>query len=525
MINSKRYKLLNLTALIALVLYPFAYYGYYAGDAEIHLIYAKNAALGHLFEFNLGEKSSGETSTGYMLFLSLIFRLVSAEWVPILVKFFEYIAWFALLFVFYRILQFKKFNSYVNLAALLAVGLLPGSVHNSVTGMENVFFALLSIYWFYIALKSDYFNVKATNNLTLSIKEGQLGILMGIGAWIRPEAIPFFGIVVGTRLLVGLAHKKIFLQLIIRTIITLSAFSIPILLLCLFNYFGCGEWVPSSVKSRIFIEGLESTHIGPFAIDLKVLKRLLTYFPITFFWFIGVYYCLKQRYKENADELFAIFLFITYIFMYMFMTGAAHLSRYMIFLIPFWVLIAARGLDSLIKKNLPKMLKISIYLLAISLIVIYTIESKIRLTTKELGSSTDILQTMVTPESIKSFSDNLYESLGNPSKLPIILACAEVQYRYFLDDRFIVRSLDGRVDSAMVKYFHKDFIDSPGYLKERNVDYMMGTWRYTDKQRDLGIKLAKLNMDESMLTNRIRVTRLPKNFGYEHLFKIEKIDY
>jgi hypothetical protein len=43
----------------------------YIGDAAIYLPYARNAADGHLFQFNVGEFSSGSTSPLWALVLAL----------------------------------------------------------------------------------------------------------------------------------------------------------------------------------------------------------------------------------------------------------------------------------------------------------------------------------------------------------------------------------------------------------------------------------------------------------------------
>ena len=88
-------RFLLLAAAAAVLLYPLAYADVYAGDAVIHLIYAENAARGHFYEFNLGEVTAGVTSTGYMLLLAGLFRLLPAPLVPIAAKLLGALAWFA----------------------------------------------------------------------------------------------------------------------------------------------------------------------------------------------------------------------------------------------------------------------------------------------------------------------------------------------------------------------------------------------------------------------------------------------
>src|SRR4051812_36669085 len=62
------------TALVGVI--GTAYAGYrlrdtYVGDASVYLPYARNAAAGHLFQFNVGEFSSGSTSPLWALLLAL----------------------------------------------------------------------------------------------------------------------------------------------------------------------------------------------------------------------------------------------------------------------------------------------------------------------------------------------------------------------------------------------------------------------------------------------------------------------
>jgi hypothetical protein len=73
-------------SVLALVAYPLIYIGNYAGDSQVHLIYGQNAAEGAFFEFNLGEKSAGVTSPGYMLLIAGFFKVAPDVWVPAMIK-------------------------------------------------------------------------------------------------------------------------------------------------------------------------------------------------------------------------------------------------------------------------------------------------------------------------------------------------------------------------------------------------------------------------------------------------------
>jgi len=488
-----------------LLLYSILYWSYYAGDAGIHLVYGQNAALGHLFEFNLGEKSSGETSTGYMLLLAFFFQVFPATTVPVIVKLFNYLTWFALLTVFFRLLQDKRFSPFVILVALLTAGLLPGSVYNAVIGMENATFAFLALLWFYLAGKYSYFSLDPLISRSVFIREILFGFSLGLCVWIRPESIPFFLIALATRFFASLTTHRAWVSMLVRTVISLSGFLPPLIALLLFNHIENGTWVPSSVQTRATLERIGYT-FGFVTIDFKALLRMVFYAPISLFWLIGIHVTLKKNWQDNVDEVFAIVLFTVFILLFTFAVGAGHLGRYMIFLVPFWVLVAARGLaytwDVYLQRRRPKIMMMTLLCLGLMLISVYARETYLRF---QLGGRGDLLTMIHAPLERQRVSDELYKTLGQPSKLPIVIAFGEVQARYMLDNRFIIRSLDGRVDTAMLKYIHKNYYDYAGYIKERGIDYFVAdyandlpTKTYFSKDNILNMKTGESFTDNGV---------------------------
>ena len=68
------------------VLNPVLYLGTYAGDGEIHLVFARNFANGFPLQFNVGEPSSGESSIAFMLALASIMSIAGEYQTPLIVK-------------------------------------------------------------------------------------------------------------------------------------------------------------------------------------------------------------------------------------------------------------------------------------------------------------------------------------------------------------------------------------------------------------------------------------------------------
>ena len=113
------------------------------------------------------------------------------------------------------------------------------------------------------------------------------------------------------------------------------------------------------------------------------------------------------------------------------------------------------------------------------------------------------------PAQRKASSDYRYEQLERPSRIPIVLACQEVQIRYWLDQRFIVRSLDGRIDPVLFNYYHDGYIDHIGYIKERHIAYLFDLANYTKDPDQWSLKnLAFLNPGEVYLYQGLVFKRL-----------------
>ena len=84
-----------------------------------------------------------------------------------------------------------------------------------------------------------------------------------------------------------------------------------------------------------------------------------------------------------------------------------------------------------------------------------------------------MLDVAYAPEQRQARTDRLIEALGNPATLPLTVGTAEVQLRYFLDERIVVRSLDGLLDERLGAYYDRGVFDVLGYLKDRKVEYLV----------------------------------------------------
>ena len=157
--------------------------------------------------------------------------------------------------------------------------------------------------------------------------------------------------------------------------------------------------------------------------------------------------------------------------------------------------------------DLRPVLAVAFVLSGVGLAAVFAVETHMR---RDLASRSELSRAMRAPEARQEFSDDLMTSLGYPSELPVSLAYQEVQVRYWLDSRFVVRSLDGRVDKTLLRYIHRGNYDHIGYIKERQIRFVMETVNYN---QDRGIwslsRLDGLETGEAMSQEGLLFYRLP----------------
>jgi hypothetical protein len=457
--------------------YPLMYFGMFAGDAEIHLKYGENAARGLFFEYNAGEKAAGVTSPGYMLFLSVLFKFAPERVIPILVVILNYIGWYLLVYLTYRLLKQVASNPVLILAGTLVAGLLPGSAYNSVVGMENVFFGDLVSILICLASKWNFldFDARAFNARVTAWRGVLFGLIAGISFWVRPEGLPFLGLL-GLYSAFVARRKNAYRALVIAASPACVISFAFLLLLAYFHHRLSGRLLPGSAQSRMIMGTVDALQLGPIPITLKFAGRLAEYFPLTLLALAGIGASLRSTMNgENRPGLFYSLVFAAFFILYSTFLGSAHLARYTIFLMPLVVILAVIGLESAMEWRATLShrgqcaFRISLTAMTVFLALVFSIETRIRL---GMASHQEMLSAMEAPQRRKAVSDELMRQLGGPPA-PVSLAYVEVQMRYFLDDRFIIRSLDGRTDPVMLKHYRNGIYDHIGYIKERRVQYLM----------------------------------------------------
>lgn len=498
---------------VALVLLcPIFYIGMYAGDAEIHLVYAENAAKGDFFEFNSGEKSSGVTSVGYMLLLAAIFKLSPDILVPVVIKLINLLSWYTFILLIYLVARVILENrTWAYLTALIS-GLLPGSVYNSTIGMENGMFGLLIMFSIYLSLRWELLPYPVRQQTGRQVV---VGSILGVAATLRPE-----GLIIGTIILGYVAtliwyssrsFKKLVPYLGPSSIAFLGV-TVPTILLHLSM---TGDIFPSSGLSRIISSQNDSFSVGPFWFNPKFALRLLYYIPLTAPWIVGNWLILTGRWtSQKYIGRLLLLIFWAFLILYSTVLGSEHLARYTVFAMPLMVMVSAIG-SMWIWKELSRIdidviqwAKNSVYALAIiALLAIFTAETYLR---TNLGSHSALWDAMNAPQKRSEFSDHLMILLNTNKPLPVSLAYQEVQVRYQLDDRFVVRSLDGRTDKLLLNYVNDGNYDHVGYIKDREIDFVIDLVNYNEDNSLWSLaSLGEMEIGEKILRDGVLFQRLP----------------
>ena len=513
-------RLFVILACAVLFITPFLYLGNYAGDSQVHLIYGENAAEGHFFEFNPGEKSPGVTSPGYMLFIAALFKVAPDLWVPAIVKATNLLFWYGLVaLVFFTARRLLRSTVWAWVATL-AAGLIPGSAYNATIGMENGIFGFVVLLWIYLAMKSDWFTPTSRGSHSIR-NELILGLLMGLAAWVRPEGFIVAAVALSYRGMLSMRHRPELVSTGIRSAVFLAPFVTVGGLLAYFHFSQTGELLPTSGNSRLLLSNLASDtfRLGPLFFSPKFTIRLAEYFPLALLWLAANWLFITNRgdpRRSRNVEGFLIVLFWSAFVLYSTVLGSVHLARYIIFVIPALVLTATAAAQWLwvswrpVGKQYLSYLRILIAaVFIVGLLGVFTVEANIR---RGLDSQASLWKTMKAPSERQAFSDALYNQLGRPQKLPISIALQEVQARYWLDDRFTVRSLDGRVDPVLLDHATRVSIDHAGYLKERSVDFLLAAPNY-NRDREIWslARLMELNPGESVFHRGLKFSRIARD--------------
>jgi hypothetical protein len=235
-----------------------------------------------------------------------------------------------------------------------------------------------------------------------------------------------------------------------------------------FQYHFTGDVIATSILSRRVLAMPSSIALGPITFDPTFAKRLLIYLPLTglFLWSWW-----RDRVTVRPTERFLRLLFAAFFVIYS-ITGTPQLARYVIFLMPILVIGAVRGARTLWRNRRSRPV------LAIAVVAIVALDLAEPWYRTRLYGWGLLKNAIAGPARRTERTDKLLADLGGPTQRPIVVATESVQIRYELDERIVVRSLDGRVDRSLLAFVGGEVVDHVGYLGTRRVAYLLQARAY-----------------------------------------------
>ena len=474
--TSKKVKLagLILTAIL-FVLFLLPFLNNVAYDAVIHFAFAEKFVEGLPFHFNANDSNIiASTSPFWTLLLIVLTKLFGSSFI-IPLKIIIVVVWLITTYLIYLITRnIWKFSKLMQYSVLLVWLLNISVLKNSLGGMENILSAmqlLLILYLLYL--------YKKKLNIPRVIL---LGILSGWGLLTRPDIGALcLSIVLLFYITLFISNKITGKQLSFYLCISLLFSVITLLPWYLYQYEMTGKIISDSAHSRIFTGRWNSTRLinGILYFHPFLIMALFTAFlPFT----AGVIIKLKstsssliknKNYRvifsnENYFKLTSWLILLFGIIFYSFVAGGSHTGRYFLPFYPFLFLLGISGLNIVYSKLSFKesfIIIIALFLLGVNLYDYYnrTILGK--------QMESDVIEIIKAKENRKDITSAFLRDVKYNINDTITLAIVEVQFRYFVDDRIIIQSLDGVTSDKVFKYMGKDdFPDYDRYILDTKPD-------------------------------------------------------
>jgi len=299
--------------------------------------YARNIASGHGFSFNAGEPSYGVTSPLWVLFLTVPYYLGSDGFM--FSKILDLAFFILSVFVFFRLANiYWSDRKEIALLALSVFIINAWVVRWTFTGMETSFAVLLVLTSFYLYFKGRY---------------KLLFFILGAFQLVRPESfvlsLIFFIFVIRKKIVT----KNFSLKDTAIIILCYFAMLIPFLIYA-YTYFG--TILPNTALGKSTLTFSLTTIIIQLREIFKTLSAagiieilLSVFFLVIFFW------------RDKKEEYYIPIVWIAGLIVLYTVTDADIISRYLLIISPFFILIGFNIFAKL--KNLNLILLVTIYLI------------------------------------------------------------------------------------------------------------------------------------------------------------------
>lgn len=312
------------------------YFGFPLDDPWIHLTFAKNLVEYGSFSYFKDEiVTSGSTSPVYTLLLSLFYFIIKNEYILSYIIGILFGAMLVYMFVKLSGLHFKN-GSIIALLAALLIALQPKLNLINVSGMET------SMFIFFIAVSLYAYHTK---------KILLLGVFLGLTIWCRPD-----GFILWIAIAIDYFLLKYFFKTDSENYLNqkelIKAFAVAGIFIAgyfLFNFILSGSILPNTYSAKL--EFYQNNDRALF-LENEVLNYFTQYeFVVIWIPFLfGVLGILKSFIKKEYNSFLVYLLFIIgLIAVYYIKLPFSHrFGRYLIPVIPFYILIAISGIKIII---------------------------------------------------------------------------------------------------------------------------------------------------------------------------------
>lgn len=319
---------------------------YSPDDTYIYLQYAKNIASGHGFSFNPGEQSYGVTSPLWVMFLTIpYFTGLDGFWFS---KILDLVTAVIAIILFFRLSKIILINELTSSLAAAMFILNPWFIRWSFTGMETSFAVMLVVLIFLMWFRRKYYAAF---------------FFCGLFYLTRPEGFLLTGILFIYELFAAFKEKRLIIKQQFFYIIMVSISVIPFLIYAKLTF---GTFLPNTATGKSTLT-ISIPVIVTQIIDIS--KTLAgSSLPEMILCIIAAAIMIRKRTFINT-RLFILWvagLIALYIF-----TDADVISRYLLIITPFIILIGLSVFSSVNKIKESKVLILFIIVLFYSQFIFY----------------------------------------------------------------------------------------------------------------------------------------------------------
>jgi len=394
---------------------------------------------------------------------------------------------------------------------------------NSLGGMENIMSAFQLLLTFYLLFRFR-------DNLSFR-RVFSLGILIGWALLTRPEVGALCGLIAVFLMILLLFNKKITAMGFCRNVLIIFVCSLLVLLpWYVYQFSITGKLMSDSALSRLYEGRWNSISIGGriFAHPFLARALLTAFLPFT----AGVLIMLVSFKKaiagfrknaavylyDNFEKFEALFIFIFGCISYTFVVGGNQIGRYFVPFYPFLFGLGIIGLNKIYLRLAPGSIKAKVFVIAVVVFLlaanVYDFYQRVILGSQMESNITEIIDA---PSKRMSYTSEYLKTFNFNNTDTINVAVIEVQFRYFVDDRINVQSLDGVSSSKVLKYMNKyGFPDFEKFIKNEHPDVVeVEGWNefVRDKLPLYGYKLR--NNLLSQWENKISSMKIGDSFLWE----------